>query len=522
MTEGRGVAARAAADPDAPAVFDGDRVVSYADLHAQACRLARALHRLGATPGERVAVMLPNGTDYLATGVASAYARLSFIPVNWHLKADELGWLLADSGARVLVADGSLAGYVELALAQAPDCRVLTVGELAAPVTGSQPLAEVVAGEPAELPDGAWPTPNWMFYTSGTTGRPKGVVHGPSDGGQREPDATTVARGQEGLLALWGITAADRYLLAGPGYHAGPGGYAFAALYAGGAVVVQQTWDAATWLRLVDRHRATYSFLTPAHFIRLLELPPEARQGVDLSSLRLVIHGGAPCPTDVKRRILDLLPNAEVSELYGASEGGVSRITAAEWRERPGSVGKPWPGVEVRILDDTGARLPPGQTGRIFARPAGGARFSYYKDDAKTAAAWHDGAFTVGDIGHLDEDGYLYITDRASDMVLWGGVNVYPREIEDVLHGHPAVVDCAVVGVPDERYGERLVAVVELRAPAEERELQDHVRAHLADFKVPAQVVPVAAVPRDPNGKVRKWQLRDQLARDALSSPAGA
>jgi long-chain acyl-CoA synthetase len=213
---------------------------------------------------------------------------------------------------------------------------------------------------------------------------------------------------------------------------------------------------------------------------------------------------------EVKRRIIEALPHTEIWELYGASEGGATRISPQEWLERPGSVGLPWPGVEIRVLGDDGEPLPPGEPGLVYVRPAGGARFHYHGDEAKTAQAWRDDAFTVGDIGYLDADGYLYLTDRASDMVIRGGVNVYPREIEEVLYRHPAVVDCAVFGVPDERYGEQLRAVVEVRVPVDPAALQAHVRAHLADFKVPAEVEIVDELPRSPNGKVMKRWLREQ------------
>jgi long-chain acyl-CoA synthetase len=229
----------------------------------------------------------------------------------------------------------------------------------------------------------------------------------------------------------------------------------------------------------------------------------------DTSSLRLVIHGGAPCPVNVKERIIAALPHTEVWELYGASEGGATRVSPAEWLERPGTVGKPWPNTEIRIVDGEGKQLPAGAEGVIHISPPGGGNtFHYHRDEEKTDAAWHDGAFTVGDVGRLDDDGYLYITDRIADMVLRDGVNVYPREIEDVLFTHPGVVDCAVFGVPDERHGEVLVAVVEARQAVGEAELASHVRAHLADFKCPAQWRLVDQLPRDPNGKVLKRLLR--------------
>jgi long-chain acyl-CoA synthetase len=282
------------------------------------------------------------------------------------------------------------------------------------------------------------------------------------------------------------------------------------ALFVGATSVILPTWDAREWLRLVERHRVTLSFMTPAHFIRILEVPEAERARYDLSSLRLIVHGGAPCPSSVKRRILDALASTAVWELYGASEGGATRISPEEWRAHPGSVGLPWPGVEVRILDDDGRPKPAGEPGIVYIAPAGGARFHYHDDDDKTAEAWRDDAFTVGDIGYLDPDGYLYLTDRASDMVLRGGVNVYPREIEEVLYTHPAVVDCAVFGVPDERFGEALRAVVEVRSPVTKDELRAHLAGTLADFKVPSEIEFVDELPRNPNGKVMKRWLREQ------------
>jgi long-chain acyl-CoA synthetase len=238
---------------------------------------------------------------------------------------------------------------------------------------------------------------------------------------------------------------------------------------------------------------------------------PEAERGaLDHSTLRLIVHAGAPCPMPVKRRIIDALAPCEIAELYGMSEGGATRISMAEWLDRPGSVGTPWPGVEVRILDEAGQPVPVGETGVIYVRPPGGIGFRYHDDPDKTADAWRDDAFTVGDVGHLDADGYLFLTDRASDMVIRGGVNVYPREIEEVLHLHPDVVDCAIFGVPDERLGEQLYAVVETRVPVDEDDLRAHCAAHLADFKVPATFELVDELPRQPNGKVLKRLLRDR------------
>jgi long-chain acyl-CoA synthetase len=499
-----GIDAHAAREPDRPALVCGDRRCSFGDLRSRSTALAAALADRGAAPGDRVAVMLANSIEVFETWCAIGRLRADPVLVNWHLKRDELAHILRDSGARALVAAASLHDQWAEA-ARERGCPVLVVADGRGPA-GDHPgddyeAAIAAAGPAAERPLELLPAP--VFYTSGTTGKPKGVVHG-SFAEERARMA------QQAQLALWGWRPDDVYLVSGPAYHAGPGGFAMSALYVGATTVILPWFDSRAWLAAVDAHRVTLSFMVPAHFIRILEVPAEERAAHDLSSLRLIVHGGAPCPVPVKRRIIEALPSAEVWELYGMSEGGATRISPQEWLERPGSVGQPWPGTEVLVVGDDRRELPPGEQGLVYVRPAGGARFHYHDDPAKTDSAWRGDAFTVGDIGYLDGDGYLYLTDRASDMVMRGGVNVYPREIEDVLFTHPAVVDCAVFGVPDERLGERLRAVVELRVPASDEELREHVRARLADYKVPAEVVVVDELPRHPNGKVLKRLLREQ------------
>jgi long-chain acyl-CoA synthetase len=276
----------------------------------------------------------------------------------------------------------------------------------------------------------------------------------------------------------------------------------------GGSVVIMRRWDAEDALRLIERHRVTNAHLVPANFSRILALPDDVRSRYDLSSLKLVVHAAAPCPVPLKRAFMDFVGADKVWEYYGASEGGGTVISPAEWLAHPGSVGRPFPGNEFRILDDDGSPLPVGEVGTVYARPAASS-FAYHNDPERTAAAHRDGFFTVGDAGYLDGDGYLYLTDRKSDMVISGGVNIYPREIEECLFRHPAVVDCAVLGIPDDEWGEVLYAVVQAGDPAlDEAAVVAWVREHLADYKRPRVVEFVDELRRDPNGKVRKHELR--------------
>ncbi len=493
------VSERARLTPDKAAFVVGDQARTYAEFDERTTRLAHALRSRGVQARDRVAIMLPNGFEFFETWAAASKLHAPVVLVNWHLKADELTYILTDSGASIIVSDPELAPHFEPALREVEGCGLLTTGlEYEASITAESAAA---TAEPLTLIGLESP----IFYTSGTTGRPKGVVHGST--GSVDPDA--VRRNMSSQIALWGWTPDDVYIVTGPAYHAGPGGWAMTALAIGATTVILPSFDASEWLRLVEQHRVTRTFMVPAHFIRILEIPDEVAAR-DLTSLQLIVHAGAPCPVPVKRRIIEALAPCEIAELYGMSEGGATRISMAEWLERPGSVGLPWPGVEVRVLDPDGNPVPTGATGVIYVRPPGGLRFHYHDDPTKTDDAWRADAFTVGDVGHLDADGYLYLTDRAVDMVIRGGVNVYPREIEDVLYGHPAVVDCAVFGVPDERLGEQLMAVVETRTEVTADELRDYCREHLADFKVPAKIELVDELPRQPNGKVLKRLLREQ------------
>jgi long-chain acyl-CoA synthetase len=275
-------------------------------------------------------------------------------------------------------------------------------------------------------------------------------------------------------------------------------------------VVIMPKWDARECLELIERWRVTNVHMVPANFTRILALPEDERAKFDLSSLKIVVHAAAPCPVPLKRAFMDFVGTDKVWEYYGASEGGGTGISPQEWLEHPGSVGKPFPGNEFVILDDGGNQLPAGEVGTIYAKPAESS-FEYHNDPDKTASSHRGEWFTVGDAGYLDEDGYLYLTDRKSDMVISGGVNIYPREVEDALYQHPEVIDCAVLGVPDDDWGEILYAVVQRRddSSLDVDGVVAWCREKLADYKRPRVVEFVDELPRDPNGKVRKPKLRE-------------
>jgi long-chain acyl-CoA synthetase len=493
------------APPDKPALIFGEQILSFAELDERSGQCAEVIMAAGAREGGIVAVMLRNGLEFFEFSFGAARAGNRVTPINWHLRIEEVSWLLHDSGARILIANSSIVSATSEALANIPSTTILEVQDSAA---GHKEITrrDLVSAS------GPWIWPDLVFYTSGTSGRPRAV--------EREVSGIESGERYGSLGTMWGLTGDDTWLVCSPLYHAA-NAYAYATLLCGGTVAVLERWDAREWLRTVARHRVTGCFMVPAHFIRLLEVPAEERASYDLSSLRLVLHAAAPCPVPVKREVLAALPSTAIWEFYGATEGGATRISSDDWVAHPGSVGRPWPGVEIRILDPSGRPCPPGESGLIYVHSASGSRFRYRNDPEKTETAWRDGAFTVGDMGYLDEQGYLYITDRASDMVIRGGVNIYPAEIETALHRHPLVIDCAVFGIPDDRMGEELKALVEVRSPIEPDALGEFLRQHLADYKVPRDIEILDTLPRDPLGKVVKRLLRAaywQGARNAVTS----
>jgi len=499
---------------------DGESL-NYAELAARADRYARGLHSLGLRAGDTLAVMLPNGVDLISVYFAATQIGLYVVPVNWHLVGAEVAYLLADSEAKVFVAhqrfDAVAVEAVETVRAAAAAetgtetgtengtaPATFAVGE----VSGFRPLAELGADEPAGRPDDrTLGAP--MVYTSGTTGRPKGVRRALTGA---DPDEMPAAG--RWFFGIFGLDPFDGHvhLCCSPLYHTAVLNVATLSIQHGHPTVLMDRFDAEEMLRLIDRHRVTYSHMVPTQFSRLLTIPEDVRDRYDLSSLRNMIHGAAPCPAEVKRQMLKWW-GPVVTEYYAATEGGGTTITATEWLERPGSVGKAWPGSVVRILDDDGHDLPVQTPGLVYLR-MGTSTFEYHGDKEKTQAARVGDLFTLGDVGYLDDEGYLYLCDRKSDLIITGGVNVYPAEIEGELASHPAVADVAVFGIPHPEWGEEIKAVVQPAEgvqPGEElaAELIEFARRRLAGFKVPRTIDFTEELPRDPNGKLYKRRLRD-------------
>ncbi len=486
-----------------PAIRCADTERGYPRLHERAGLIAGGLHELGVAPGDRVAVLLRNSVEFIDVTTGIGRAGASPVPVNWHWRGAELSYLLADSGSRAVFAHSE---FVPVAASAAPPG--VPVIEVTQPGTGradpGRPeLESWLAGQRPAAETGELPRAG-VIYTSGTTGRPKGVV--------REPvDAERLLAMAAALLARFGLEAGGRTLIPAPMYHAAPNVVATIAAVLGMDITIMPAFDPEELLALVERHRITQIQLVPTMFIRLLRLPAAVRARYDLSSLAKVIHSAAPCPVNVKREMIGWL-GPIVEEYYGGTETGpVVWCDSAQWLAHPGTVGAPVDDAQIRIVGPDGAALPPGQAGTVYVRPPGWwPAFSYLGDDAKRRAMELAGFVTVGDVGRVDTDGYLYLTGRASDMVISGGVNIYPAEIEAALADLPGVADSAVFGIPDAEFGEALAAhiVPEPGAALTEEEVRGFLRRTLAGYKVPKVVVFTAALPREETGKLFKRALR--------------
>ncbi|MGK5552803.1 AMP-binding protein [Actinomadura kijaniata] len=514
--EGNGFYEIARNDPARPAVLDPGGTVTFGELHAEVNRLSSALRSLGLREGDAVATVLGNRREFLTVLFAAMQTGLYLVPVNRHLTAPEIAYVLADSGARAVVGEAAFAGAVTAAADEAGIGAAARVAVDRA--EGFTALADLCDGaDDAPPPDRRMGS--IMLYTSGTTGRPKGVERPLLE----VPPEVVFAVLRATLVRHLELEPGDEvHLAVGPLYHSAPCVHAMTALNLGHAVVVSPRFEPEETLALIQRHRVTNTFMVPTMFHRMLALPEAVRGRYDVSSLRQVFHSAAPVPVETKKRMMDWW-GPVLYEYYGSTESGAVVVARPrEWLERPGTVGRAVDGAEIRILDPGGRELPPGETGLIYV--GGHAGFEYHGDPDKTAASRHGSLYTPGDLGYLDEDGWLYLSDRRTDLIISGGVNVYPAEIESVLLQHPAVGDVVVIGVPDAEWGQRPVALVEPAAgaapgPRLAADLLEHCAPRLARLKHPERVEFRDALPRTPSGKISRGRVREEYLRGRNRPP---
>lgn len=502
---------------DAALVHSGDRLTTRRALHQRAARAASGYAALGVRPGDAVAILMRNDIAFLEASLAASQLGAYAVPLNWHFTAAELAYVIDDCDAKVLVVHADLLGLldgVELP-AQLQTLVVRTPPEIC--------HAFGLAEESASPPRGSIEWDGWLeqkplwdrpapaglesiIYTSGTTGKPKGVR-------RRPPTPEQQARTQQLREQVYGLVGAVRLILPAPLYHGAPNVVAMRAARMADSLVLMPRFDAEELLALIQRHRATSVLMVPTMFVRLLRLPQAVRDRYDVSSLRTVCHAAAPCPPDVKRAMIEWW-GPIISEWYGTTEtSAVTFCDSAQWLAHPGTVGRALPGARVEILGEDGQPVPQGETGEIYMGLDFYPDFTYHKREEDRRRVERGGLVTGGDIGYLDRDGFLFLCDRKRDMIISGGVNIYPNEIESVLLAHPEVMDCAVIGIPDAEFGESVLALIvpthgngggDLLA-----RLQAHLGASLARYKMPRRIEWRERLPRDDAGKLLKRRLRE-------------
>ena len=491
--------------PNASALCDERGVITWSQLDRILNRATNALHDARLPTGRRLAIFAENSVETVMAHLAGILAGISTVPVNFHLTATELQYILTDSQAGALmVGPETAATGLEAARAAGVD---LVIGWRCEARSGLTAWTDFLArAADTEPPTDRRPQP-FLHYTSGTTGRPKGVETPPTMflGGDSIAEHFDRVRNNP-RLAERGVS-----MVVSPLYHTGPLG-SVRSLAAGHSLVVLGRFNAESVLEAIDTHKVNSTLMVPTHFQRLLAVPEERRRDYDVSSLRVVSHTGAACPVDVKRAMIEWF-GPVLFEAYGATEAGsTNAISSEEWLAHPGSVGKTLPPFECLILDDDGRALPAGETGQIYFRDTTGRGIIYHNDSEKTHAAHREpGVFTLGEIGFVDAEGYLFITDRSSDMVVSGGVNIYPAETEQVLLRHPAIADCAIIGVPNKEMGEELKALIILKPAVAQpvtKELDQFCRTQLAGFKCPRSYEFVGDIGRSAMGKINKRKLR--------------
>lgn len=496
-------------------IISGEREAPVEGVLVNAARAASGLESLGAEPGDAIAVFMRNDIAFFEAAGAASLLGLYAVPINWHYGPEEAGYILEDCGAKALIIHSDLLPGIESAIPEGlPVFVVETPPEIAAGYGVSPDLVAVPQGrtawsdwiagfEPMQPREVA--SPGAMIYTSGTTGRPKGVRRTPATPAHME----TL---YEVINMAFGLRPGARTIIPAPMYHSAPNSYAALSItYELDEIVLMPRFDPEELLRLIEKHKITHLQTVPTMFVRMLKLPKEVREKYDVSSLEFVVHAAAPCAPEIKRQMIEWW-GPVINEYYGSTETGcVVFCNSEDWLAHQGSVGKAMPGAFLRVLNDEGEDQPVGVPGDVYTRIKNGPDFTYNGDDAKRRGAEREGLISVGDIGYLDEDGFLFLCDRRNDMVISGGVNIYPAEIESCLISHPGIADCAVFGIPDDDFGEALCACV-LRADGtsmSEADVQAHVKEHLATYKTPKVIEFVDELPREDSGKIFKRKLRE-------------
>ncbi|MCX5046486.1 acyl-CoA synthetase [Aldersonia sp. NBC_00410] len=501
----------AAKTPDKPAMImaGSGATLTYAELDERSIRLSRYLHDQGLRTGDVVALLSDNRLETYEVYWAALRSGLYITAVNHNLAPAEAAYIVADCGARALVVSAAKRALVEaMTDVDAASVRLAFGGA----VDGYGDYGAALAGASAEpLPE--QPHGEDLLYSSGTTGRPKGIKLPLPEFAVDEPGYPYVTI----FGGLYGFDTDSVYLSPAPVYHAAPLRFGGVVHALGGTLVMMENFDAQRALAAIDKYRITHTQMVPTMFVRMLKLPEDVRNSYDVSSLRVVVHAAAPCPVEVKQRMIDWF-GPIINEYYASTEAnGATFIDSERWLTHPGSVGTALLGV-IRVCDDDGAELPAGEIGTIYFEREGKG-FEYHNDAAKSAATRHpehETWTTVGDLGYLDEEGYLYLTDRKAFMVISGGVNIYPQEVEDLFSLHPKVLDIAVLGMPDEDLGERVVAVVQVAPDVVAdtdlaEELRAFARERIAHYKVPKEFHFAETLPRTPTGKLVKGKLREEL-----------
>jgi long-chain acyl-CoA synthetase len=495
-------------------VMSGERRRGFDAVNERAARIAGGLHRLGVKPGDSVCILMRNDIAFLEAAYAVMQLGAYAVPVNWHFKPEEISYVIKDSGTNILIGHADMLhqlreaippGVVTLSVAPPPEIYANYKIDAAHGGTPDGAIdLETWLTEQAPYDGPKQPQPHNMIYTSGTTGHPKGVR-------RFAPTPEQAASTDEMRARVYGLKPGSRALLPGPLYHSAPNAFGLRSGRLGGALVLMPRFEPEEVLRIIDEQQIDTIFMVPTMFIRLMKLPHHTRAKYDMSSLRHVIHAAAPCPADVKRAMIDWW-GPVIHEFYGSTESGaVTFATSEDSLKKPGTVGRIAPGAELRFLDDDGKILPQGEIGEIYSRISGNPDFTYHNRPEKRGEIDRGGFITSGDVGYIDADGYVFICDRKRDMVISGGVNIYPAEIESALHAVHGVHDCAVFGVPDEEFGEALMAVIEPQPGVvlDLASVRADLKKALADYKVPKQIEIQSNLPREDSGKIFKRRLRD-------------